>query len=176
MLRGTIISFAMQTSTPILLLAAALACASPPAAAQERIFIQVPALMAPGAKVDPDVLAECNLPALVARQVLQKVHERHPHAVAFDPSTPAPAQFIRIQILAATMVSGVGMRQIFVRAEVVQNDLIIASVRFNDRTSASPGMGLRLCDVMDHVAEGIGKRVALWADTSFGQAIPASMK
>lgn len=176
MLQGTIISAAMQTATPILLLAAALGCASLPAAAQDRIFIQVPALMDAGAKLDPDVRAECNLPVLVGRQVLQQVYRRHPGAIALDPSAPGSERFIRVHIVSATSMPGVGMRQISALAEVVEDGKVVASRRINDRTSATPGIGMRLCDVMEHVADGIGKRVAVWADTAYLRPVPASAK
>ena len=163
----------MRTSGLILLLAAALAC---PAAAQDRIFVQVPALMDPGARVDPDVRVQCDLPAMVGRQVLAKVQERGPGAMTLDPSAPGSTRFIRVRIFSATTMPGVGIRQIAAIAEVVEGDQVVASVRFNDRTSVTPGFGMPLCDVMDYVASGIGKRVAAWAEKSYPRATPASAK
>ena len=153
----------MRSSNAILLLA--FACTA--ATAEDRIFVELPARMDAAARVDPDVKEECDLPVLVGRQVLAKVYERNPGAMALDGSAPASTRFIRVRIVSATTMPGVGMRQIYGAAEVVQDDKVVASTRINGRTSATPGMGMRLCDVMDHIAEFIGKRVSTWAEVAY---------
>src|SRR5262245_43616033 len=140
----------MRMSEAIVLLAAALAY---PAAAQEKVFVQVPAVMDPGAKVDSDVRVQCELTAMVGRQVLQQASERKLNAVVLDPATAGSRRFIRVRIVGAAAMVGVGMRQIDVYAEVVQDDQVVDSRRIRERTSVTPGIGMPLCDVMDHIAE-----------------------
>src|SRR5262245_43156481 len=102
----------MRSTDLILLVAALGAWAGAVAADDDRIYLQLPAVMDPGAKLDPDVRAECDLPKMVGSQVLAKAYERQPNVVVLDPALAGSRRFVRVRIVGATTMPGVGMRQI----------------------------------------------------------------
>jgi len=147
----------MRAILPLLL-----GCASFGATAQDKMLVQLPALLDPAVVVDKDVTEECKLAALVGDRVFDRIKAVNPGATAATAS-PGEERLIRLRITAAQMIPAVQVRRLTVSAELVEGERVIATSSFRDSSAAMPGYGLGLCDIMGNVATAIGRKVASWA-------------
>jgi len=145
------------------------------AVADDRMRVQLPALLDPVVAVDPDVSQECKLPALVGDRVFEQLKLVEPGATA-APAFMAADRFVRLRITAARMIPAVQIRRLTVTSEIVEGDRVIAKASFRDSSAAMPGYGITLCDIMDKIATGVGKKAAGWVRSSYAEPAPQNQK
>ena len=142
-------------------------CASFGAAlAEDRMLVQLPALLDPAVAVDPDVKEECKLAPLVGEKVFEQIKALNPGTTP-APASPGDERLIRLRITAAQMIPAIQVRRLTLAGELVEGDRVIGVTSFRAASAAMPGYGLGLCDIMGNIAATIGKNIAYWARRNY---------
>jgi hypothetical protein len=152
----------------LLLLSGALAVAVAPALhADDKLFVQVPALLDSNAPIAEAVKRDCRVEALVGDQVFQRVKERFPGAEQVsDPSKSGSDRTLKLTITGVLGAGGgawSGSKAITVRAEVIQNAKTIANTTLTRQSGGGAFGGLKgTCAIMERIAVALGRDVAAW--------------
>jgi hypothetical protein len=157
----------------LFLLISALA-ASLPAVADERLFLQVPAAIAPTAPMPDAIRKECAVDQLVAAQTLLAMNKRISGVQAVeDPALAGGGNLVELSVMAANGEGGggfTGPKSMTVRAILKKNGVTVATTLFT-RTSGrgmTTGFLSGTCSVMDRIAGALGKDVAVWLTRDVG--------
>lgn len=152
-------------------------CAAAWAHAGERLFVQVPATIAPEARANPAVKSECRVDALVGRQVLQEVAQRWPGSQpAAVPAQAGKDKFVRLTLVSVFGVGGgawSGPKSMTVRVDLTQSGKVLQTTTLT-RTSSGGFWGATMgtCQIMERIAGTLGKDVAGWLPVPAGGSVP----
>jgi len=147
-------------------IALSLALAMPVAAsANERLFLQIPAMLDPSAPIPAAVRDECSLEMLVGNYALSAINQR----IGFVQSVSAPEQagndkLVRLTIIFVHGYGGgtwSGSKSVRVRADIIVGGATVDSTVLA-RSSRGGLMPAGTCAVLDRIAAALGKDLAVW--------------
>jgi hypothetical protein len=154
--------------------------AMPMSYANERLLVQVPAVLDPSAPIANSVKRECALESLMGNHVFQQVSERIAGTAQIDDvAKPGPDKVLKLTILSVHGVGGgswSGSKAITIRADVSQNMQVIASKVFRRGSRGGVFGGMSgTCSIMERITVALGRDVAKWVPTmSLGQQTPSA--
>ena len=160
----------------LLFLSGALAIAVAPVLhADDKLFVQVPALLDSNAPIAEAVKRDCRVEALVGDQVFLRVKERFPGAEQIsDSGKSRPDRTLKVTIVGVLGAGGgawSGSKAITIRAEVVQNAKTIANTTLTRQSGGGAFGGLKgTCSIMERIAVTLGKDVAAWVPAAMAMA------
>jgi hypothetical protein len=135
--------------------------------ADEKLFVQVPALLDPGAPITESVRRDCDVEGKVGEHVLQRVSAIVPNAVPLsDPRKAGQDRVLKLTIVSVMGVGGggwSGSKAISVRADLEQNSKVHASKLLTRQSSGGAFGGMKgTCSIMERIAVALGRDVAAW--------------
>lgn len=137
------------------------------AAAQERIYVQIPAKYESENSARQGIRDECGLDTLLGNYVLQSVSQHFPGAIP-RPETglPVDAKVLNLTILRAHGHGGggwSGAKSVTLKAELVQNGQVVQFMvkQVGSRGGFWGGMS-GTCSIFERVAQVMGKHVVRW--------------
>jgi len=142
------------------------ALASPLAAfANERLFLQIPAILDPSAPILTAVKNECSLEMLLGNYALSEIDKR----VGSVQSVSAPEQagsgkLVQLTITSAQGVGGgvwTGSKSMSIRVDVSKEGTIFDSTVLT-RSTKGGVYGGSACVFFDRMTKALGKDVAVW--------------
>jgi len=137
------------------------------ASANERLFLQVPAILDPSAPIPAAVRNECALEMLLGNYALSAIDRR----VGSVQSVAAPEQAGIEKILQLTIISvhgfgggaWSGSKSMSVRADIKKQGATIGSTVFTRSSRGGVFGGFSgTCAILDRVAGALGKDIAAW--------------
>jgi hypothetical protein len=143
------------------------------AQAEEKLFVQVPAVLAPDAPITPSVKRECAVELLLGNHVFEQVNQRLGTAVQLQDITQAGSdKVLSLTLLDVYGVGGgnwSGAKAITLKVELSQGGKVLATkiLRRSSRGGIFGGMS-GTCPIFERTAIALGKDVARW--------IPDAMK
>lgn len=144
-----------------------LLCGPLTAPAADKLLVQIPATLEPGAPIVESVKRECGVESLVGNHVFQKVHERAGGAEPLsDASKVGASRWLQLTILSVHGVGGgswSGSKSMTIRAQVVQNDQVLGTTILR-RASKGGFFGgvMGTCAILERISLVLGQDVANW--------------
>jgi hypothetical protein len=153
-------------------LACACALLALPASAADRLLVQVPAILEPGAPIAEAVRAECAVDKLVGHHVFDQVAL---HAPAAEPVVTlihdGPESFLKLSILSVHGVGGgswSGAKSMTLRVQLLEKGRHVAMTVVQRNSRGGPLGGVSgTCAIMERIAVALGRDVAKWLPTAF---------
>lgn len=135
--------------------------------AQDRLLVQVPALLDPNAPITESVRRDCAVEVKVGEHVFAKVSEKIPGAVPLaDPRKAGSDRLLKLTIVNVTGVGGgawSGSKSITVRADLEQNSKVHATKMLTRQSGGGAFGGMKgTCSIMERIAAALGNDVAAW--------------
>lgn len=155
------------------------------AQAAERLLVQVPAMLDPGAPIARNVRSECNVEGLVGNQVFAQVAKRWPGTETVAPKAPVGgAKVLRVTLLSVMGTGGgawSGAKSISVRADLQQNGKTLQTTVLNRQSGGGFWGGtMGTCAIMERIAVTLGNDVAGWMSGAVARAgvdaLPAAVE
>ena len=143
--------------------------------ADDRLLVQVPALLDPSAPIEDSVKRDCRVEGRVGDQVYLRVSESHPGAAQIsDPAKAGPDRFLKVTILSVMGHGGgswSGNKAMTIRVDVAQNAKVFASKTLSRQSGGGVLGGVSgTCAIMERIALALGKDVAKWLPDAFKMA------
>jgi len=150
-----------------ILLAGIVLCVPTLSQANEKLFVQVPAILDPAAPIVSSVKNECGVELLIGNHVLQKVGEVMPGTAQLaDGEKVGQNKFLQLTILSVHGVGGgswSGTKAITIRAQLLKNGEPIRTTILQRRSGGGVFGGLNgTCAIMERIAIALGRDVANW--------------
>jgi len=136
--------------------------AAPAAHAQERLFVQVPAQVEPGAQITGG-LERCGVASMVGGQVYRNVQQRYGTQTRPSEGDSTSGLFLRITVLHAA--GGRDAEGLSIRADLLRNGAQIATNTFGQTLGRGRG-----CAPIDQASAGVGRQVGYWVPTALASA------
>jgi hypothetical protein len=160
------------------MLAGLLAVVAIGARAEDRLVVQVPALLDSSAPIAESVRRDCKIDEMVGRHVYDKVSEKYPGTGQLvDPLKAGPDRVLKLTIVGVLGVGGgawSGSKAITVRAELEQNSKVYASKLLTRQSGGGAFGGFKgTCSIMERIARALGGDVAAWVPGALS-AVPTS--
>lgn len=153
----------MKNPLPVLALAA---CLAAPASAADRLLVQVPAVLGPGAPIAEAVRAQCAVESLVGNFVLKEVGLRTTAVPIESASYEGPEPFLRLTLLSVHGVGGgswSGAKSVSLRVELMEQGRSVSSMVFNRNSRGGVLGGVSgTCPIFERIAIVLGRDVANW--------------
>jgi hypothetical protein len=137
------------------------------ASANERLFLQVPAILDPSAPIPAAVKNECALEMLLGNYALSAIDQRVGSVQSIStPEQAGTGKVVQLVILSAHGVGGgawTGSKSISIRVDIRKEGAIVGSTVLT-RSSGGGVFGgvMGTCAILDRVAKALGKDVAVW--------------
>ena len=137
------------------------------ASANERLFLQIPAKLAPSASIPTAVKKECRLEMLLGNYALSAINQR----IGSVQSVSAPKQAGTNKIVQLTIISAHGAgggawsgpKSMSIRVDVRKGGIIVDSTVLTRSSGGGAFGGFKgTCAILDRVAKALGKDVAVW--------------
>ena len=137
------------------------------ATADDRVFVQVPAMIAPEASIPNAVRSQCAVDTLVGNYALSAVGKRFPSAQAASaPDQAGVATFVKLTVVSVVGFGGgswSGPKAMAIRAEILKGGAVVGSTLLTRSSSGGMFGGFKgTCSILDRVAVALGKDVAAW--------------
>lgn len=137
------------------------------ASADDRVFVQVPAMIAPEALIPNAVRSQCAVDRLVGNYALSAVGKRFPSAQsAAAPDQAGGATFVQLTVVSVVGFGGgswSGPKAMAIRAEILKGGTVVGSTLLTRSSSGGVFGGFKgTCSILDRVAGALGKDVAAW--------------
>lgn len=138
------------------------------AAADERIFVQVPAMIDAAAPIPEAVRKECGVEMLIGSHALSAISRRNKDVQAVAaPEQAGDGKLVRLTVVAAFGHGGgawSGPKQMTIRADLVKGGATLGSTLLTRASSRGSfgAMGFGTCNILNRVATALGKDVAVW--------------
>lgn len=148
--------------------------ASLPSFADDRIFLQVPAIIDAAAPMPDAVRRECGLEQLMASQALAAMNKRIRGVQAIEnPALAGDGNVVELTIMAGFGAGGggiTGSKSMTVRANLKKNGATVATTLLTRESSRGfmGGMLTGTCSVFERIAGALGKDVAVWLSRDLG--------
>jgi hypothetical protein len=152
--------------------------------AQEKLLVQVPALLDAGAPITESVRRDCDVEGKVGEHVFEKVGAKVPTAERLaDPRKAGGARLLKVTIINVLGVGGgawSGSKAITIRVDLEQNSKVHASKVLTRQSGGGAFGGMKgTCSIMERIAVALGSDVASWVPTGLAMlpapgAAPAS--
>jgi hypothetical protein len=145
--------------------------------AQDKLFVQVPALLDANAPITESVRRDCNVEAKVGGHIFQKVSEKVPGAEALaDPRKAGAERLLKLTIVNVVGVGGgawSGSKSITIRADLEQNSKVHASKTLTRQSGGGAFGGMKgTCSIMERIAVALGSDVAGWVPAALAMLPP----
>src|SRR5574342_1003867 len=147
---------------------ATLACAvgfSGASQAQERLLVQVPAVLDPSAAVIDTVKRECSLESTLGNWVLESVSAKVPGSAALAGGAQK-GKVLKVTIVNVFGAGGgawSGPKSMTVRADLMQSGKVIASTTKQRSSGGGAFGGMKgTCAIFGRVMKALGADVAAW--------------
>ena len=153
-----------------------------PAVADERLFLQVPALIDAAAPIPEAVRKECALETLMASEALAAIGKRMGAVQAIEMAEQAgDAPRVELTIMAAFGEGGGGItgpKSMTIRANLKKGGVTLATTLLTRESSRGfmGGMLTGTCSVFNRISAALGKDVALWLSRDATLAAAAAGK
>ena len=128
------------------------------ASAQDTLFVRMPPVVDPAARIDDTVRRECTVEATIGNYLFGALRRRYPGSVQV--AREDAGRELRLTILSAMD----GANAITVRAEFVEHGKPVAVNVFTQEAKGGGGRGA--CSILAHVAAAVGGHIASWASAS----------
>lgn len=156
-----------KTMNKQVILTLALAAGGLQAHANERLLVQVLAVLDPSAPINAAVRSECNVQALVGNAVFSEVKQRVPGAEpAAAPRDTGGAKALRLTLVSVRGVGGgaySGPKSMNLKVELTQNGKVLQSTVLHRDSLGGVWGGVKgTCSIFERVAVALGKDVAAW--------------
>ena len=135
--------------------------------AQDKLLVQVPALLDASAPITESVRRDCDVEGKVGEHVFEKVSAKVPNAEKLpDPRKAGSARLLKVTIVNVTGVGGggwSGSKSITIRVDLEQNSKVHASKMLTRQSGGGAFGGLKgTCSIMERIAVALGSDVASW--------------
>lgn len=147
------------------------------AVAQDSVFVQVPAIISPSARIPAAVREQCGVDTLLGDSALSAIGKRYPsvHSVT-APEQAGGGTFVQLTVISVDGYGGGGWsgpKTMTIKAEILKGGAVAGTTVL---TRASKG-GIfgpvkGTCSILERVAGALGKDVATWMWR--GPAAPAA--
>jgi len=137
------------------------------ASANERLFLQIPAMLDPSAPIPAAVKNECSLEMLVGNYALSAIGQRIGSVQSVSALEQAgDGKLVQLTIISAHGVGGgawTGSKSMSIRVDIRKEGAAIGSTVLT-RSSGGGAFGgvMGTCAILDRVARALGKDVAVW--------------
>ena len=136
------------------------------ASANERLFLQVPAMLDPSASIPTAVNNECPPEAPLGNYALSEIEKRigSVQSVA-NPEQAGDGKVIQLTIISVYAPGGgtwSGRKSMRVRADIMERGAIVDSTVLSRRSWGAGVLPSGTCEVLDRVARALGKDLAVW--------------
>ena len=137
------------------------------ASANERLFLQIPAILDPSAPIPSAVKNECGLEMLLGNYALSAIDQR----IGSVQSVSAPEQAGINKIVQLTIISvhgagggaWSGSKSMSIRADIRKGGTIVDSTVLSRSSRGGAFGGFKgTCEILDRVVKVLGKDVAVW--------------
>jgi len=151
------------------------------ASANERLFLQVPAVLDPSAPITAAVKKECALEMLLGSYALSAIEQRvGPVQSVSAPEQAGVDKVVQLTIISARGFGGgawSGSKSARIRADIRKEGTIISSTVLTRASKGGVLAGVTgTCAIFDRIARALGKDVAVWlsrgSPTQPGQLVP----
>ena len=138
----------------------------PVAFANERLFLQIPAMLDPSAPIPTAVKNECALEMLLGNYALSAIGQR----IGSVQSVSAPEQAGVDKVVQLTIISAHGFggggwsgsKSASIRVDIKKEGTIVGSTVLTRSSLGTVGMFGGTCALFDRIARALGKDVAVW--------------
>ena len=137
------------------------------ASANERLFLQIPAILDPSAPIPTAVKNECGLEMLLGNYALSEIDQR----IGSVQSVSAPKQAGNNKVVQLTITSAHGAgggawsgpKSMSIKVDIRKGGTIVNSTVLTRSSMGGAFGGLTgTCAIFDRVARALGKDVAVW--------------
>jgi len=140
---------------------------SPETRAQEKLFIQAPAVFGPSVQVVDSVRKDCELEEKVGDWVFDGVSKKYPGAARVrKPAEAGNGRLLKLTIVSVFGVGGgaySGAKSMTVQADLVQGGKVVASTTKSRSSGGGAFGGMKgTCAIFGRVAKALGADVAAW--------------
>ena len=137
------------------------------AAAEERVFVQVPAMIDPAAAIPTAVRSQCAVDTLMGSYALSAIGKRVPAVQAAATSAQAGGDtFVQLTVLSVMGFGGgswSGPKSMTIRAEVLKGGAVVGTTVLSRSSSGGAFGGFKgTCSILERVAVTLGKDVSGW--------------
>lgn len=142
--------------------------------AQEKLYVQVPAVLDPSAPITNSVKNECGVELQIGNQVFQKINERFGSAIqAPNAEKLGQDRFVKLTILGVHGIGGggwTGSKSISIRADIMQGEQVLNSVVLRRHSNGGFGGGFSgTCSIMERIAIALARDLVRWMDSAGGR-------
>jgi hypothetical protein len=133
--------------------------------ANERIFLQIPAILDPSAPIPVAVKNECALEMLLGSYALSAMNQRIGSVQSVsEPEHAGADKIVLLTIISAHGIGGgmwTGSKSISIRVDIRKEGVTVGSTVLT-RSTRGGAYGGTACGSLDRVARALGKDVAVW--------------
>jgi len=137
-----------------------------PAQAQEKIMVQVPAVLDAGSGVGDTVKRDCGLESLMGSHAFQSVNKKFPGSTRVEKAEGEQGKVLRLTITSVIGAGGgawSGPKTMTVRADLLQSGKVIASTVKSRSSGGGAFGGMKgTCQIFERVMTTLGADVAAW--------------
>jgi hypothetical protein len=135
--------------------------------AQDKLLVQVPAILDPAAPIVESVRRECGVELLVGNLAFQRVSRVFPAAAQITDAGKAGSDHVlRLTILSVHGIGGgawTGSKSMTVRADVVKDAAVLRTTVLQRSSTGGMWGGMRgTCGILERIATALGQDAANW--------------
>jgi hypothetical protein len=148
-----------------------------PAVAQDKVFVQVPAIISPSAIIPSAVKEKCGVDALLGDAALSAIGKRYPSVQAVTaPEQAGGGTFVQLTVVSVDALGGgawSGEKSMTIKADIVKGGVVAGTTLLTRGSKGGAFAGFKgTCSILERVAGALGKDVASWMWR--GPAAPAA--
>lgn len=136
------------------------------AQAEEKIMVQVPAILDAGAGVGDAIKRDCSLEARMGSHAFQSVSKKFPGSAQVEKAKGEQGKVLKLTITSVIGAGGgawSGPKTMTVRAELLQSGKVVASTVKSRSSGGGAFGGMKgTCQIFDRVMTTLGADVAAW--------------
>jgi len=136
------------------------------AQAEEKILVQVPAILDAGAGVGDAIKRDCSLESLMGSHAFESVNKKFPGSTRVEKAEGAQGKVLKLTITSVIGAGGgawSGPKTMTVRAELLQSGKVVASTVKSRSSGGGAFGGMKgTCQIFDRVMTTLGSDVAAW--------------